>query len=96
MNIKFCVTIGKSASETLALLTVAYGEYTMKKSSVFQWHRRFKEGLEDVQDGPRSGQPKKPRADTYVDRVQILVRSDRRSGVRLIAEELNINKETVR
>jgi hypothetical protein len=38
------VKIGKSASETLALLTVAYGEYARKKSSVFEWHRRFKEG----------------------------------------------------
>jgi len=35
INIKFCVRIGKSASETLAILTVAYGEYTMNKSSVF-------------------------------------------------------------
>ena len=34
INIKFCVKIGKSASETLDLLTVAYGEYAMKKSSV--------------------------------------------------------------
>jgi hypothetical protein len=42
MNIKFCVKIGKSASETLALLTVAYGEYATKKSSVFERHRRFK------------------------------------------------------
>jgi len=33
--IKFCVRIGKSASETLALLIMAYGEYAMKKSSVF-------------------------------------------------------------
>ena len=57
INIKFCVKIGKSVSETLALLTVAYDEYTMKKLSVFEWHRRFKEGREDVQDDPRSGQP---------------------------------------
>jgi len=28
INIKFCVKIGKRSSETLALLTVAYGEYT--------------------------------------------------------------------
>jgi hypothetical protein len=54
INIKFCVKIGKSASETLALLTVAYGEYAMKKSSVFEWHRRLKEGREDMQDAPRS------------------------------------------
>jgi hypothetical protein len=36
INIKFCVKIGKSASETLALLTVAYGEYSMKKFNVFE------------------------------------------------------------
>jgi hypothetical protein len=31
INIKFCVKIGKSASETLALLIVAYGEYSMNE-----------------------------------------------------------------
>jgi len=35
INIEFGVKIGKSASGTLALLTVTYGEYVMKKSSVF-------------------------------------------------------------
>jgi hypothetical protein len=35
INIKFRVKIGKSASETLALLAVAYGEYALKNSSVF-------------------------------------------------------------
>jgi len=80
------VKIGKSASETLALLTVAYGEYAMKKSSVFEWHRWFKEGREDVQDDTRSGQPKMQRTDANVDRVRTLVRSDRKVGVRVTAE----------
>jgi hypothetical protein len=31
INIKFCVKFGKSASETLAVLTVVCGEYAMKK-----------------------------------------------------------------
>jgi len=96
INIKFCVKIGKSANETLALLTVAYGEYAMKKSSVFEWHRQFKERREDVQANPRSGQLKTQRTDANVDRVRTLVRSDRRLGVRVIAEELNMNRETVR
>jgi hypothetical protein len=95
INIKFCVKIGKSASETLALSTVAYGEYAMRKSSVFEWHRRLKEGR-DVQDDPRSGQPITQRTDANVDRVRTLVRSDRRLGVTVIAEELNMNRETVR
>jgi len=64
INIKFCEKIGKSASETLALLTVAYGEYDMKKSSVFEWHRRFKKGekmcktTQEVGSQKRKGQYK--------------------------------------
>ena len=95
INIKFCVKIGKSARETLVLLTVAYGEYAMKKLSVSEWHRQFKERREDVQDDPRSGQPKTQRTDASVDRLRTLVRSGRRLGVRIIAEELNMNRETV-
>jgi hypothetical protein len=34
--------IGKSASETLTPLTVAYGEYAMNKSSVLEWPRKPK------------------------------------------------------
>jgi hypothetical protein len=78
INIQFCVKISKSASETLALLTVAYGEYTVKKSSVLEWQRLFKEGREDVKDDPRSGQPETQMTDANVDRVRTLVRSDRR------------------
>jgi transposase len=96
INIKFCVKIGKCASETSALLTVAYGEYAMKKSSVFEWQRQFKKGRENVQDDPRSGQPKTQKTDANVDRVRTLVRSDQRLDGRVIAEELNINRETVR
>jgi hypothetical protein len=35
IDIKFCVKIGKSASEMLAPLTLAFGEYAVKKSNVF-------------------------------------------------------------
>jgi len=49
-----------------------------------------------VQDDPRSGQPKTQRTDANMDRVRTLVHSDQRLGVRVIAEELNMNRETVR
>jgi len=95
ISITFCVKIGKSASEMLDLLIMTYGEYAMKKSSVFKWHRRFKEGREDVKDDPRGGQTETQRADAYVDRVRTLMCSDRRVGVRVIAEELNMKRERV-
>jgi hypothetical protein len=69
INIKFCVKIGKSVNETLALLTVAYGEYVMKKSSVFGWYRWLNEGREDVQDDPGNGRPKTQRTEASADRV---------------------------
>jgi hypothetical protein len=78
--------VGKSVTETLALLTLAYGEYPLKKSSVLEWHKRLKERLRDVQDNPRSKQPKMQRTVANVDRVRTLMRSERRLGVRLIAE----------
>jgi hypothetical protein len=71
---------------------VAYGEYAMKKSSVVERHRRLK-GRRDVQDDPRSGQPKTERTDANVDGVRTLVSSHRRLSVRLIAEEPSMNRE---
>jgi hypothetical protein len=54
---KFCAKLGKSASETLQMLTGAYGADAMKRSSAFEWHKRFKDGREDVEDGERTGRP---------------------------------------
>jgi hypothetical protein len=62
INIKFCATLGKRASETLQMLTEAYGADAMKMSSVFQWYKRFKEGREDVKD-ERTGHPKTHQTD---------------------------------
>jgi hypothetical protein len=63
INIKFCAKSGKSASETLQMLTEVYGADAMKKSSVFEWHKRFKEGREDVKYDEKTGRPKTHRTD---------------------------------
>jgi hypothetical protein len=41
----------------------------MYKSSAFEWHRRFKEGCEDVRDDSRSGQTNTQRTDANEDRA---------------------------
>jgi hypothetical protein len=40
------------------MLTEAYGAEAMKTLSVFEWHKRFKEGREDVKDDERTGRLK--------------------------------------
>jgi transposase len=61
--IKFCAKLGKSTSESLQMLTEIYGADAIKKSSVFEWHKKFKEGREDMKDDKRTGRPKTHRTD---------------------------------
>jgi hypothetical protein len=41
--IMFCVELKKTATETFEMLKSAYGEERLLRTSVFQWHKRFKE-----------------------------------------------------
>ena len=44
LETKFCVKIGKSASETFAQLKIIHGKYTMKKTSVLSGKCSSKKG----------------------------------------------------
>jgi transposase len=94
INIKFYVELGKNARDTCAMLSEAYEEEVMKKSSVFQWHKRFKEGRENVEDDERSGCPKSHRNDENVEKMRNLAHSDRRLSIRAMTVQLNFGKET--
>ena len=96
INIKFCVKLGKTATETLKMLRDVYGDSSMSRTRVFEWHKRFVEGREDVEDDPKLGRPCTSTTDTNIEKVRQLVRSDRRLTIRVIANELGMDKETVR
>jgi hypothetical protein len=57
VNVKFCIKLQKSPSERLEMLETVHGESTMGKSNVFKWHKRFREGSEDVNDDERQAAP---------------------------------------
>ena len=56
--IKFCFKLGKNATETDGMLQTAFGASCMNRVSVFEWHKRFKEGRESVRDDGRCGRSK--------------------------------------
>ena len=56
--IKFCFKLGKNATETYGMLQTAFGASCMNRASVFEWHKRFKEGRESVTDDERWGRSK--------------------------------------
>ena len=83
--IKFCVKLKKSATETFASLTEAYGDATLSRTMVFKWHKAFKEGRENVEDDPCSGRPISSTNDQNVEMVRAVIAIDRRMSVRMIA-----------
>ena len=56
--IKFCFKLGKNATETYGKLQTAFRPSCMNRASVFEWHKRFKEGRESVGDDERCGRSK--------------------------------------
>ena len=51
--IKLCFRLGKNATETYGMLQTTFGASCMNRASVFEWHKRFKEGRESVRDDER-------------------------------------------
>ena len=67
----------------------------MSRTRVFEWHKRFKEGREDVEDDSMSGRPSSSRIEVNVERVKQIVRGDHRLNVRMIASQLDMKKDNV-
>ena len=95
INLKFFVKLKKMPTESLKMLQEAYRDQAMSRARVFEWHRRFREGEEDVEDKPRSGRPSSSKTDENVEAVRQAVRGDRRLTVRMIAEQVGIDRQTV-
>ena len=56
--IKLCFKLEKNVTETYGMLQAAFGLCYMNQASVFEWHKRFKEGRESVRDDERCGRSK--------------------------------------
>jgi len=55
----FCFNWKKNAAEAHRMLIEVYGDTAPTDKSCREWFRRFKVGDFNVEDKPRSGQPKK-------------------------------------
>ena len=56
--ITFCFKLRTNATETYGRLQTAFRPSCMKRASVFEWHKRFKECRESVRDDERCGRSK--------------------------------------
>ena len=56
--IKIYFKLGKNTTEMYGMFQTAFGASCMNQASVFEWHKRFKEGRESVRDDERCGRSK--------------------------------------
>jgi len=95
-NIKFLVKLGKSGNEIREMLMQVYRDNVMKKTAVYKWVKHFSEGRDSVTDEERSGLQATSRTEENIANVCQIVHEYRRLTVRSIAEQVNIDRETVR
>ena len=73
--IKLRFKLGKNAKETYGMLQTAFRPSCINRASVFEWHKRFKEGRESVRDDERCGRSKKVNTPELIgQRVRLKVR----------------------
>ena len=96
LAIKFCLKAGKNEIETLQMVNVAYEDQALSRSNVFRWYGRFGDGREDNEDDPRSGRPTECRNDNNVEKISQFLLKNRHHSLRMLADEVNIGKDTVR
>ena len=92
--IKFCANLGKSATETLEMIQQGFGDQSLSRAQVFQWHARFKTGRTSVDDDERTGRPTSCTTPETVARIEEFIRQDRRRTIRDIAEEVEVGYGT--
>ena len=78
------------------MLGQVYWNNAMKKTAIYKWVKRFSEGRESVTDKERSGRPATSRNEENITKIRQIVRENRWLTVRSIAEQMNIDRETVR
>jgi len=94
-NIKFMCSLGKSASEMLSVLQQVYGDTTLKKSAVYDWFFRFKNGQETLEDDQRSGRPSTSRTAKMIEKVRQLIQCDRRMTIVELEQEVGISHGSI-
>ncbi|GFV56508.1 protein GVQW3 [Trichonephila clavipes] len=96
INLKFCFKLGKIPKETYVMLVRVHEDQVLSMKCAYEWFARFREGRESVSDKTPSGRPSTFVIDENIEKVKKLITKDRLLTVCMIADELHINRESVR
>ena len=71
--LKICVSNGNTATESLKMLQKFFGESTLSRTQVFEWHKAFSEGCEVVENLLHASRPSTSVNDENIEKVKKIV-----------------------
>ena len=77
------------------MLPTAFRPSCMNQASVFEWHKRFKEGRESVRDDERCGRSKEVRTPELIGQIKNFMDKDRRVSIETISAQFDVSVGTV-
>ena len=86
---------GCSPSNIFKRLTAVFEAQALKRSTVYEWVAKFKDGRTSLEDKPRPGRPLSSFTPENVVKVKACIMEDRRITIREISETLELNAFTV-
>ena len=83
------------ATETYGMLQTVFGLSCMKRASVFEEHKRFKEGRESVRDDKRCERSKEDRTPEVTGQKKNFINKDRVVFIETISTQIDVSVGTV-
>ena len=87
--IKFYFKLEKNTTETYGMLQTTFRPSCMNQASVFEWHKRFKEGRESVRDDDRCGRSKEVRTSGLIGQIKNFMDKDRHVSIETISAQFD-------
>ena len=88
--IKFFVHLQKSPTETFDLLQEAYPTDHLSKTQAFEWHTRFREGRQTVENDEGCGRPNTSITEENINAIENLLNNNPRLTVKKLASSIGI------
>ena len=94
-NIKFCLKLGKTLTETFELMKQVYSDNCLSRARIHEWFKRFKEGREDIKDDEHPDQKSFVITPSNIEIVCEFIKNESKSSLRHMALELNMSKDSI-
>ena len=82
-------------SETYGMLQTAFQPSCINQASVFEWHKRFKEGRESVRDDERCRMSKEVRTPELIGQIKNFMNKDRCLSIETTNAQFDVSVGTI-